>query len=94
MTLTCIQDLQQALLSGETNWGQYGSVSTKRLGDLILFNYTAEAMMNNQWTWLETVSRGLILNAKTGEVVARPFDSSSILEKACVCLPPEVPLSV
>lgn len=41
---------------------------------LVLLNYTAQAQYKRDWTWLERVSRGLILSAKTGEVVARPFD--------------------
>lgn len=72
--LNSIEELQALVTSGFTDWKQYGAVYTKRLDNLILFNYTPEAMMNNRWTWLERVSRGLILDVNTGEVIARPFD--------------------
>lgn len=72
--LNSMQDLQRLVVAGFENWKAFGEVYTKRLDDLILFNYLPTAQINNRWTWLETVSRGLILNAQTGEVVARPFD--------------------
>lgn len=71
--LNSMEALQRLVVAGFTDWKQFGEVYTKRLDDLILFNYTPAAQMAGVWTWLETVSRGLILNAQTGEVVARPF---------------------
>jgi RNA ligase len=69
-----IKDICVLASSGETDWSQYGHVYTKEQGDLILFNYTPQAQYENRWNFFERVSRGLIINRKTGEVVARPFD--------------------
>ena len=38
-----------------------------------MFNYTALAQYNERWNWFELNSRGLILDCKTGEVIALPF---------------------
>ena len=44
--------------------------------NLLLFNYTHEAQFTpaHEWNQRELLCRGLIINAKTGEIVARPFD--------------------
>lgn len=68
-----IEDLQALVVSGETNWKQYGEVNAVYDGDLVLFNYTQVAQFARRWNWFERNARGLILNAHTGEVVARPF---------------------
>src|SRR5690349_7854618 len=65
--------LQQLVHSSETNWKTYGDVYAAYSDDLVLFNYTALAQYNERWNWFELNSRGLILNTKTGEVVALPF---------------------
>lgn len=70
----CMEHLIALVQAGFTDWKQYGEVYTKEQGNLILFNYTPAAQYANTWTWLERVSRGLILNRVTGEIVARPFD--------------------
>lgn len=72
--ITSIKEIQDLLVSGFTDWKQYGEVSTKEMGDLVIFNYTAAAQYNDRWNYFECVSRGLIINKKTGEIVARPFD--------------------
>lgn len=72
--MNSIEELQQPVRDGFEDWKQYGEVAVKYMDDLILFNYTEAAVYKNEWTWFETVSRGLILNKDTGEVVARPFD--------------------
>lgn len=59
---------------GFNDWQSLGHVSVKPQGDLRIFNYTAEAQFEGRWNFFEQVSRGLILNVKTGEIVARPFD--------------------
>jgi RNA ligase len=69
-----MNDLKALVLAGETNWKQYGEVASQEADGLILFNYTPLAQINGTWNWFESVSRGLILNRATGEVVARPFD--------------------
>lgn len=70
-----IEDIQRLVVAGETNWRQYGEVYTKERGDLILFNYLPTAQyQGGDWKPFELMSRGLIINKRTGEVVARPFD--------------------
>jgi RNA ligase len=73
MAINSIQDISNLLISGFTDWGEYGAVYTKTNGDLTLFNYATQAMYGG-WSYFERVSRGLIINNKTGKVVARPFD--------------------
>jgi RNA ligase len=68
-----ITDLQKLVMSGETNWEQYGDVRALYYGEFVLFNYSAKAQYANRWNWFELNSRGLILDVNTGEVVARPF---------------------
>lgn len=72
--ITRIQDILDLAMSGFTEWKQYGSVKQDVLGDLILLCYTQEAVFSRQWNEFEQLSRGLIVNKVTGEVVARPFD--------------------
>lgn len=69
-----LMDIKKLLKQGFDNWRDFGYISVGECGDLRIFNYTAQAQFEGRWNYLETVSRGLILNAKTGEVVARPFD--------------------
>jgi len=72
--ISSIAQLQHLACQGVTDWKPFGEVSTDQDGDLILFNYTPKAQYEGRWNFFERVSRGLILNRKTGEVVARPFD--------------------
>jgi RNA ligase len=72
--INSIEDISKLAMQGETDWSQYGHVYTKEMDDLILFNYTPQAQYENQWNFFERVSRGLIINKVTGEVVARGFD--------------------
>jgi RNA ligase len=69
-----VADVSRLATAGETNWKQYGQVASQRVGDLTLFNYTALAQYENTWNPFEIISRGLIINHVTGEIVARPFD--------------------
>lgn len=55
-------------------WHLYGDVKMTHKDNLALLNYTSKAQYAGRWNWLERVSRGLILNRTTGEIVARPFD--------------------
>ena len=66
--------LQEQVKDRNTDWLQFGNVKARYNGDLVLFNYTLDAEKENRWNWFERAARGLILNWKTGEVVARPFD--------------------
>lgn len=69
-----IQDIQNLTKQGFTDWRSLGHVSVKERGSLRLFNYTSKAQYEGQWTDFERMSRGLIINSNTGEIVARPFD--------------------
>ncbi len=73
-SIESIGDIQHLVLSGFRDWKRYGHVSIKTQDDLILFNYNTMAMIEAKWNFFERVSRGLIMNVKTGEVVARGFD--------------------
>src|SRR5690606_552618 len=42
--------------------------------DLLVFSYNVMAQYGENWNFFERVSRGLIINWKTYEIVARPFD--------------------
>lgn len=66
-------DLQALVVAGETNWKQYGEVNAVYYDGMVLFNYTQTAQFANRWNYFERISRGLILDAVTGEVIARPF---------------------
>lgn len=72
--INSVEDIAKLLVSGETDWRKYGFVNVKTKGDLTLFNYTPEATYEGSWNFFETVSRGLIIDNKFGEIVARPFD--------------------
>ena len=74
MRISSIKDIQDLVITGFDNWGQFGCVYTKRMDNLILFKYTNEAQYKGEWNFFERVSRGLILDVVTGEIVARPFD--------------------
>ena len=69
-----IDDLQQLVLAGFKDWENLGAVKVKQHQDFLIFNYLDIAEGQNRWNFFERVSRGLILHAKTGEVVARAFD--------------------
>jgi RNA ligase len=62
-------------VAGETDWKKYGEVNTQIWEDLIIFNYSEKAIYDGRWNFFERVSRGLIINKRTGEIVARPFDT-------------------
>lgn len=72
--ITSLADLQFLVRTGETNWKQYGEVNATYYEGMVLFNYSAVAQFANRWNFFERISRGLILDALTGEVIARPFD--------------------
>ncbi|MBI4673744.1 MAG: hypothetical protein HY741_19010 [Chloroflexi bacterium] len=72
--INSIADIQTLAVAGFTDWKQYGEVAVRRDGDLLLFDYTAKAQYAARWNFFERVSRGLVVNARTGEIVARPFD--------------------
>ena len=67
-----IKDIQDLAVSGFSDWESLGNIAIKEKGDLLLFNYGRVG--DKDWSFFERVSRGLIINRKTGEIVARPFD--------------------
>ncbi len=69
-----IAEIQKLARDGFDNWLLYGDVKVAQQGDLLLFDYTTAAHQAARWNFFERVSRGLMINRKTGEVVARPFD--------------------
>lgn len=73
-TISTIDDIVYLLKNDFVDWKKYGEVYTNKLDYLTLFNYLPTAQYEDRWNYFETVSRGLILNNETGEVVARPFD--------------------
>ena len=58
----------------EGDYSDLGAIYTKLSPekDLILFNYSPLAMVENTWNGYEQICRGLALNSK-GEIVALPF---------------------
>jgi RNA ligase len=72
--IATLADIQTLASSGFEDWKQYGEVSVDSDGDLLIFNYTPKAQYEARWNFFERVSRGLIVNRATGEIVARPFD--------------------
>jgi len=51
-----------------------GNINVIEKGDLLLYNYGDKAIFEGTWNQFELVSRGLIINRVSGEIVARPFD--------------------
>ena len=72
--ITTIANIQHLASTGFENWDEYGDVNVTKRGDLLLFDYTTAAHIANRWNFFERVSRGLIINRRSGEIVARPFD--------------------
>ena len=73
--ITDMPTLQAIAAQGsDVDWSPYGSARIAYNGDLVLFSYSEHAQFEGRWNWFEIVSRGLILNWRTGEIVARPFD--------------------
>ena len=73
-SIETIEQIQELAVRGFTDWLQYGHVNVAERGDLLLFDYTTGAHIANRWNFFESVSRGLMINRRTGEIVARPFD--------------------
>ena len=75
MTST-ITTLSLAAMNPNIDWRQLGDIVARYSddGELVILNYTAAAQYANRWNPYERVCRGLILNTKTGEVVARAYD--------------------
>lgn len=74
-TLTNFDQVKELLLSGFMDWGRYGIVKARYDHEhkYVLFSY-AKGVYRPEYNWFESVSRGLVMNYETGEIVARPFD--------------------
>ena len=76
-TIRTLEDIQTLARSGFQDWSRYGEVTVRpggMHGDLLIFNYSDRAQFKGEWNFFERTSRGLIVSAKTGEIVARSFD--------------------
>lgn len=77
VTINSIADIQALVRAGFQDWARCGDVTVRpggAAGDLLIFNYTDRAQYRGEWNFFEQVSRGLIINATSGEIVARAFD--------------------
>ncbi len=73
-SIQSITDIQQLVRSGFTDWSRFGYVTVREHDGLLIFNYNAMAQYHDKWNFFELVSRGLVLDKDTAEVVARGFD--------------------
>jgi RNA ligase len=69
-----IADIQELAVAGFTEWERFGYVTVRKQRNLLIFNYNTMAQYDGRWNFFERVSRGLIINARSGEIIARPFD--------------------
>jgi len=50
-----------------------GYINKQSYDNLIILNYTDKCVYDKKWNWHTIYSRGLILDSKTGDVLARPL---------------------
>lgn len=74
VNINSISDLCALVRGGFNDWTHLGDVNVKYYGDLVQFNYNQKCQFAGRWNAFEMMSRGLILNSITGEIVARPFE--------------------
>lgn len=72
--ITTLDHIRALLVDGYDSWKEHGEVYVKHSADLTLFCYLPSAAFTEEWTFLETVARGLVINNQTGDIVARPYD--------------------
>jgi len=68
------EDISHLIRTGFSDWEKCGRVRVRQQGKLLQFNYKPQVQYEGDWNFFEIVSRGLIMHAETGEVIARPFD--------------------
>jgi RNA ligase len=68
-----LSELQRLVASGFDDWSVLGDIHAREKDGLILLNYTAQAQYSGRWNWIERTARGIILDRKTGDIVALPF---------------------
>lgn len=66
-----VKQISQLVVVGH-DFSQY-RVKAVYKDELTLLSYTNEAQWANEWTEIEQLCRGLIVNNQTGGIVARPF---------------------
>ena len=69
-----VEGIGRLVRAGCDAWASRGDVRATPDGDLLMFSDTPPAQYAGRWNAFERLSRGLILHATSGEVVARPFD--------------------
>lgn len=69
---TILQAVAKRGITGD--YRDLGSIYTQVKDHLILFNYSPAAQYERRWNAVERVCRGLIIDADTCQIVARPFD--------------------
>jgi len=68
-----VKHIQTLVAAGFNQWDQLGEVGVKEHNGMLIFNYTHRAQKKGEWNDFERVCRGLILNAKTGQLIAMGF---------------------
>lgn len=70
-----VESISYLVSNGFRDWDKYGMVNVVYHDGLVLFNYNGECNAKPPMLWneFEKMSRGLILDAQTGDVVAIPF---------------------
>ena len=66
-----VKDQEKLLKYAEEN---PSLISTRRKDNLVKFSYTQETQNKKIWNEFTTISRGLIINEQTHQVVAHPFN--------------------
>src|SRR3990167_11491344 len=62
--------------------------------DIRIFNYTQKCQFSKEWNDVTRACRGLILNVKTGEIVANPFPKFFNYGEVDVKIPVEKPIVI
>lgn len=62
--------------------------------DIRIFNYTQKCQFSKEWNDVTRACRGLILNVKTGEIVANPFPKFFNYGEVDVKIPAEKPIVI
>lgn len=73
-SIESVEDIGRLIHAGFSDWASLGDVRAAPYDGLIMFAYTPPAQYAGRWNTFERLSRGLIFDAGSGEVVARPFD--------------------
>ena len=68
-----VKHIQTLVAANFNQWDQLGEVGVKEHNGMLIFNYTHRAQKKGEWNDFERVCRGLILNAKTGQLIAMGF---------------------